>query len=469
MLKKSLVRRGGLFMTINFRDIPSVSKLMEHRAGKKLIATFGRQDFLLECRSALDSIRQQNHSYSGSLEIEVILSTIEDELSQKTGNKLKRVINCTGTLLHTNLGRAPLAGQVGEILKDISTGYSNLEFDLQKGERGSRTSGIENQLRTILGVEDCAIVNNNAAAVLLVLMAITKGKEVIISRGQLVEIGGSFRVPEIMEQSGSILKEVGTTNKVHLQDYENAINEKTGAIMRVHPSNYRVMGFTKELSLKELSELAKRHNLPLIDDLGSGTILGLGKWGIHDEPTVNESLEMGGDIVTFSGDKLLGGPQCGVIIGKKEYIAKIKKHPLMRALRCDKLVLSTLQYTLDLYKKEKIDEIPLYKFLNREISELTKLAVEITKVIPQEAYEIIEDYAYVGGGALPTQKLPTVIIKLKGHYSAQILAKWFREQTVPIIGRINQDQFILDMKAVFNRDVHDIQTTLEKVWGELND
>lgn len=453
---------------INRREIPSVTKLVGHRIGKELIQEFGRQEFVSECRKTLEFIRNNSGDFCGVLILEEILEKIKQNLNRKSTKKLKPVINCTGTILHTNLGRAPLSKEVGEVLKDISVGYSNLEFDLETGQRGTRTAGIEEQLNTLLGVEDCAIVNNNAAAVLLVLMTVAKGKEVIISRGQLVEIGGSFRIPEIMEQSGSILKEVGATNKVHLKDYENAITENTCAIMRVHPSNYRITGFTKEVSLAELRELSIKYNIPLIDDLGSGTIVELDKWGVYDEPTVNQSVKIGGDIVTFSGDKLLGGPQCGIIVGKKDYIQKIKKHPLMRALRCDKLVLTALQYTLELYKQDRFNKIPLYKFLERNTVELHRLAKDITRDIPQGTYEIQEDYAYVGGGALPTQEIPTVTIKFKGDYSAKKLSQAFRDQEKPIIGRINQDQFILDLKAVFEEDIPYIQRITTKIWGDMN-
>lgn len=455
-------------MSINLRDLPSITKLMEHPLGKSLIDKYGRQELIEGCRTLLDSIRKNHESYENhenSITQEWVLEKVENGLAQKAQLGLKQVINCTGTILHTNLGRAPIPKVVAEKIIAVSTNYSNLEFNLEEGERGSRTSGIENQLKILLDVEDCAIVNNNAAAVVLVLMALTKGKEVIISRGQLVEIGGSFRVPEIMEQSGSILKEIGTTNKVHLRDYEKAIGENTGAIMRVHPSNYRVVGFTQEVSLKDLSTLAKKNTIPLIDDLGSGTLIPLGKWGIHDEPTAKESVDMGADVVTFSGDKLLGGPQCGIIIGKKEYVSKIKKHPLMRALRCDKLVLSALEYTLDLYKKELVTEIPLYNFLSRSQEELHNIAKTITEDLDSNNYEILEDYSFVGGGALPNHKIPTVIIKLKVDKSAQDLASWFRKQNIPVVGRIRDDEFILDIKAVFSEDIPYLKSTLKRLWG----
>ena len=451
-------------MSEKLRMIPSITKLVESQKGKELIDEYGRKDFLETSRLILNNIRENiDKKLDEDLAPEVVMKNIEGGLKGKTLKKLKRVINCTGTILHTNLGRAPLPNKVFERLTEVSSGYSNLEFDLTKGERGSRTAGISEQLATILGVEDCVIVNNNAAAVLLSLMALTPGKEVIISRGQLVEIGGSFRVPEIMEQSGSILREVGTTNKAHLQDYQNAINENTGAILRVHPSNYRVVGFTEEVELKKLSQLAKENGIPLIDDLGSGTLVNLIQWGIHDEPTVMESVESGADVVTFSGDKLLGGPQCGVIIGKGEYINKIKKHPLMRALRCDKLVLTALQETLEIYKNENLDQIPFYKFLNRSIDELSKMAQEITKDISKDKFEIVNDFAYVGGGSLPNHKLETVVIKIKNGASAQHLSEKLRDNKVPIIGRINQGEYILDLKAVFEKDIPVLQDALSKV------
>ncbi|SHK17150.1 L-seryl-tRNA(Sec) selenium transferase [Anaerobranca californiensis DSM 14826] len=449
------------------RQIPSVSKLMETTKGKELIQTFGRQEFLRICREHLEKIREDIAKNSGdfreSLEEEKILLKIEKKLKLTAKKSLTKVINCTGTILHTNLGRAPLAERALEKILEVSKGYSNLEFDLARGERGSRTLGISEQLAQLLGVDDCVIVNNNAAAVLLVLMALTKGKEVIISRGQLVEIGGSFRIPEIMEQSGSILKEVGTTNKVHLKDYQRAINENTGAIMRVHTSNYRIVGFTQEVDLQTLSKLAHENNLPLIDDLGSGTLISLTKWGVYDEPTVTESIKMGADIVTFSGDKLLGGPQCGVIVGKKEYIDIIKKHPLMRALRCDKLVLSALAATLELYQREEYGEIPIYNFLNRSVAELKEMAEEITQNIDSQKVTIKEDFCYVGGGALPTHQLPTVVIKVNSQKPAHELAKWFRNLEIPVIGRIHKGEFYLDLKAVFPEEIPYLQHVLSKI------
>lgn len=451
-------------MSAKLRKIPSITRLIDSQKGKELVGKFGRKDFLEASRLILENIRENINQYQEeSLELETVIRDIEDILVERSLKKLKRVINCTGTILHTNLGRAPLPERAFERLKEVSLGYSNLEFDLLKGERGYRTAGITGQIATILGVDDCVIVNNNAAAVLLSLMTLTQGKEVIISRGQLVEIGGSFRVPEIMEQSGSILKEVGTTNKVHLNDYKNAINENTGAILRVHPSNYRVVGFTEEVELKRLSLLAKENKIPFIDDLGSGTLVNLTTWGIHDEPTVMESIESGADVVTFSGDKLLGGPQCGVIIGKGEYIQKIKKHPLMRALRCDKLVLTALQETLEIYKNGDLDEIPLYKFLSRSLDELYEMATVITKGVPKDKFEISPQSAYVGGGSLPNHKLETIVIKVKNGASPQQLSTKLRGNAIPIIGRISQGEFILDLKAVFEKDIPILQDALSKL------
>lgn len=451
-------------MSAKLRKIPSITRLIDSQKGKELVGKFGRKDFLEASRLILENIRENINQYQEEdFELEAVIKNIEDVLLERSLKKLGKVINCTGTILHTNLGRAPLPERAFERLKEISSGYSNLEFDLIKGERGSRTAGITEQIATILGADDCAIVNNNAAAVLLSLMSLTQGKEVIISRGQLVEIGGSFRVPEIMEQSGSVLKEVGTTNKAHLRDYENAINENTGAILRVHPSNYKVVGFTEEVELKKLSLLAKDNNIPLIDDLGSGTLVDLTTWGIHDEPTVIESIESGADVVTFSGDKLLGGPQCGVIIGKGEYIQKIKKHPLMRALRCDKLVLTALQETLEIYKNGELDEIPFYKFLSRSLDELYEMAAVITKGISKDKFEIAQESAYVGGGSLPNHRLETIVVKIKNGVSAQQLSTKLRGNAIPIIGRISQGEFILDLKAVFEKDIPILQDALRNL------
>jgi len=344
-----------------------------------------------------------------------------------------------------------------ENVVDIVTNYSNLEFDIKKGERGSRYSHLKDILTEITGAEDAMVVNNNAAAVLLVLSTMAKGKEVIVSRGELIEIGGSFRIPDVMEQSGATLKAVGTTNKTHLYDYENAINENTAALMKVHTSNYRVLGFTSSVSIDELYTLKEKYNLPLIEDLGSGVLIDISKFGLEYEPTVQDSIKKGVDIVTFSGDKLLGGPQAGIIVGKKKYIDQMKKNPLTRAFRVDKFSISALEATLRLYLDEKIavEKIPTLNMLSMSIEKLELKAQKLYALLNEKvndeglSFHIVDSFSEVGGGSLPLERIPTkcVMISLKG-FSVNEFEKSLREYDIPIITRIYKDNIFIDLRTV---------------------
>ncbi len=391
--------------------------------------------------------------------------------------QLRKVINGTGVVLHTNLGRAPLGDYVKDALWDIASGYSNLEMDLETGKRGSRYSHMKDLLLKLTGAEDAIVVNNNAGAVLLTLSAMTKGKEVIISRGELVEIGGSFRVPEVMEQSGATLVEVGATNKTHLQDYEKAITPETGALLKVHQSNFKIMGFTQEATMEELVELANKIDLPMINDLGSGLFLSLQSFGFPPEPTVQEAVAAGCDVVTFSGDKLLGGAQAGIIAGKKKWIQQIAKHPLTRALRVDKLTLCALEATLKLYlnPEEALVKIPALRMMTEKPKALETRAEALMDMLkPVMANKtivntsLVTETSQVGGGAYPTVQLESRLIRFEGEPQAVTkLERFLRQHQPAIIGRIQDNGYLLDLRTLFDDDFDVIVKAIE-CWIKLS-
>jgi len=370
--------------------------------------------------------------------------------------KLKRLVNATGVILHTNLGRAPLCPEALDRIMEVGRGYSNLEFDLNRGERGLRYDHVTRLLCTLTGAEDALIVNNNAAAVLLTLNTLADRKEAIVSRGELIEIGGEFRIPDVMTKSNSILREVGTTNRTRLADYEKAIGPDTGVILKVHTSNYRIVGFTEEADLIPLVALGKQNGIPVFDDLGSGCLIDLAAYGLQHEPTVREVLATDVDVVTFSGDKLLGGPQAGVIVGKKDIIAKIKKNPLNRALRIDKFTLAALEATLMHYLAPEAAPRKLrsLKALTEPQADVKKrarkLINKLKKVnIPGLTFELREDVAAAGGGSLPTQDIPTVVVAVKSaNMTASRMEAKLRQAAVPIIVRVNESEILLDLRTV---------------------
>lgn len=445
-----------------FKLIPKVDELLEIDSINQLIENMPR-------KIVVDSIREEIELLRKDIRIDPLKEEdvkerlnrlpglIIDRADRKNSYKLKRVINGTGVVIHTNIGRSLISEEVMENVKDIAINYSNLEYDLDKGERGSRYSHLKDIIVEITGGEDAMVVNNNAAAVLLVLSTIAKDKEVIVSRGELIEIGGSFRIPDVMEQSGAILKAVGTTNKTHLWDFEKAITEETAALLKVHTSNYRILGFTSSVSAEELYPLKEKYNLPLIEDLGSGVLIDLSKYGLEYEPTVQESIKNGVDIVTFSGDKLLGGPQAGIIVGKKEYIDAMKKNPLTRAFRIDKFTISALEATLRLYLDERVavEKIPTLKMLSIDISELEKKAKKLYNSIIERMdldnckLEIVDSYSEVGGGSLPLEKIPTKCIRLSiEKYKVTDLERTLREYKIPIITRVYKDNIYIDLRTV---------------------
>ncbi len=390
-----------------------------------------------------------------------MMDKILERLIDKRKKSLRRTINATGVTLHTNLGRAKLSDKACEAVMDIAGNYSTLEYDVKKGARGSRHDHVEKIITRITGAEAAMVVNNNAAATMICLSAMAKDKEVIVSRGELVEIGGSFRVPEIMQQSGAILKEIGTTNKTKVQDYKNAINENTGVLLKVHTSNYKILGFTAEASLVELVELGKEEKLPVIYDMGSGLMVDLKEYGIA-EPTVLDSLKTGIDIILFSGDKLLGGPQGGIIIGKKEYVDRMKKHPLARILRVDKMTLAAMEATFNAYLnlEEAKNEIPVLSMLCTSKQDLKVRAERLKEKIEELDrdnseinMEIVETKEQVGGGSAPITLLDGYALAITSeYYTADKLERRLRESSIPIIARIYKNHLYIDMRTVTDEE-----------------
>lgn len=427
----------------------------------------------------LDAVRETLDYYrKGILEKKLdgfsydkIIEDVVKRIENKSRMHLRRVINATGTVLHTNLGRAVLAKSAVDAVLNVSMGYNNLEFDLEEGIRGSRYSHVEKLLCKITGAEAAVVVNNNAAAVMLVLSTLSRGREAIVSRGQLVEIGGSFRIPAVMEESGAKLVEVGTTNRTHLYDYEKAINENTGVILKVHQSNYKILGFTEEVDILALVDLGKKHSIPVVEDIGSGVFIDMSKYGLSMEPTVQNSIKMGIDVVTFSGDKMLGGPQAGIIVGRKEYIDRMKKNQLTRALRIDKMTLAALEATLRLYLDESkaVKEIPGLNMLTKDKDRLKKDALKLSRMIKtrlkdRAKVEVIEDFSQVGGGAMPLESLETYAVAVKPNgISLENLDYILRTENIPIITRINKDRMIFDVRTLFDDDYKIISEILHKV------
>lgn len=462
-----------------YSKIPKVDAVLEIEDIKKLIEKTSRNLVMESIREELDGIRK---SISVSKDVESLerrIAALSDSIVSRTEgkfeNKFKRTVNATGVVIHTNLGRSLISKEVMDNVYDLATNYSNLEFDLETGERGSRYSHLVDMIKRITGAEDALVVNNNAAAVVLVLSAMAKGKEVITSRGELVEIGGSFRIPEVMEQSGATLVDVGATNKTHIEDYRRAVTENTGALLKVHTSNYRIVGFTESLSLEEIVALGNEASIPVIEDLGSGVLIDFSKYGLEYEPTVQDSVDAGVDVITFSGDKLLGGPQAGIIVGKSEYIKIMKKHPLNRAFRIDKFTIAALEGTMKMYLSEEraVSNIPTLKLLTQDIGEIESRAKALMeKVDGIDAHgvkvEIVDEYSQVGGGSMPLERIPTKALKLNSE-SLNIgkLEKGLRQLETPIITRLYKDSIYMDMRTVRDDEVDLISRGLEKAIERL--
>src|SRR6266852_5233953 len=443
------------------RQIPSVDELLTQPRLAALASRVDRGLLVEVTRAVLEDLRARITGEINFTALALASSSIEefvaDMVERLLAHSLWPVINATGVILHTNLGRAPLPAAVVERFRSTATQYSNLEYDLEAGARGKRDVHTAQSLERLTGAESAIVVNNCAAAVLLVLAALAKGGEVIVSRGELIEIGDGFRIPEIMAESGAILREVGTTNRTRVADYENAISEKTRLLLRVHPSNFEITGFAEKPSLEELVALSRRTGLPLVEDLGSGCLVDLSENGIT-EPVVRQSIEAGVSIVMFSGDKLLGGPQAGIIAGKKELVARVRRHALFRALRVDKLTTAALAATLGAYLRGAVEEIPALRMIRMSAQELKRRAEnflrELTPELPlgEVELEIADGTSLAGGGSTPAQSLPTKVIRVaSARYSASQLEQRLRRAPagISVIARVEDDRLILDLRTVF--------------------
>jgi len=473
--KKKLVQISSSQQAL-LRNLPGVDHLLALTAEDVFFNNIPPVVVVNSIRRVIDNNRQAilNEDSSitdNSLSDPHLIDAVKHAVKRAMTPNLRKTINATGVVVHTNLGRSLLAAEVVENLIVIAGRYSNLEYDLNIGKRGSRYSSVEDLICEISGAEAAMVVNNNAGAVLLCLETLARDKEVIVSRGELVEIGGSFRVPDVMAKSGGILREVGTTNRTHLRDYENAIIANTGLLLKVHTSNYSVVGFTAEVSLPELVDLGAAHQLPVMEDLGSGTFIDFSKYGLLKEPTVQESVTAGADVITFSGDKLLGGPQSGIIVGKKEVIDRIKKNPITRALRIDKLTLAALESTLRLYRDEDkaAQIIPTLHMIMMPLEEIKNRAQKLADALKKSGdtrlqIQLIERSSKTGGGALPLMELPSLCvgIQIKG-ITPNTLEKMMRSNDPPIIGRIEDDLFVIDPRTVQKDEFAIIETAFENL------
>jgi L-seryl-tRNA(Ser) seleniumtransferase len=450
------------------RQIPAVNELLDRPELRDLEARVGRRLVVESARQVLQRVRDQ---LIAGLISTVSFQSLEQEIAMNAeaaaGFSLKAVINASGVILHTNLGRAPLAREAVEHLAAIATCYSNLEYDLALGARGKRDAHTERLLRRLLGTEKALVVNNNAAAVLLALNTLAEGTEVVVSRGELIEIGGSFRIPDVCAKSGAVLREVGTTNRTRIGDYAAAINERTRVLLRVHPSNFRMLGFTERPSLEEFVELARRHNLISMEDLGSGCLIDLAPYGIREEPTAAASLNAGVDVVTFSGDKLLGGPQAGILAGKREPLERIRKNPLFRALRVDKLTVAALEATVSLYLQGKTLAIPALRMIQLSKEAIRQRATRLAERLSghaQFSFRVQEGDSVIGGGSTPAQSLPTALLAVRhARRSAQELEEALRESSPPVIARVEQDALLLDLRTVLEEQDEVLIRALEAI------
>ncbi|MBQ74671.1 MAG: L-seryl-tRNA(Sec) selenium transferase [Gammaproteobacteria bacterium] len=443
-----------------FAQIPSVDRVISSEACQSLVAKYGRSIVTSGVRAILASIRSElSHSDKAIPSVTGIVALLQRNIDEAHHPSLKPVLNLTGTVLHTNLGRASLPEVAISGMVKIARGPSNLEYDLESGKRGDRDDHLERAITGITGAEAATVVNNNAAAVLITLNTLAREKEVPVSRGELVEIGGSFRIPEIMQQSGCELVEVGATNRTHLKDYQQAISEKTALLMKVHTSNYEIKGFTSSVTDKELAELADSVHIPFVTDLGSGTMVDLSPFGLPHEPTAQEAIQAGAHIVTFSGDKLLGGPQAGIIVGKKNLIAAIKANPLKRALRIDKMTMVALAEVLNLYRDPDrlCEQVPTLRYLARSVQQIEAVAKEVlpplvSALSDHATVDIVDTQSQIGSGSLPLELLPSKAIRIQpgkpSDQQLQQIAKAFRHLPTPVIGRIHDGKLLFDLRTL---------------------
>ena len=458
------------------RTLPGVDRVLERTRTVPFFENTPKTVMVNSIRKTLESLRDSilkaNRDFrEESLSEDRIIELVKLAVKKAMALNLRHLVNATGVVVHTNLGRSLLPSEVVENIAAIAGRYSNLEYDLGAGRRGSRYKIVEDIICEISGAQAALVVNNNAGAVLLCLDTIARNREVIVSRGELVEIGGSFRIPDVMAKSSSILKEIGTTNRTHVKDYENAITENTALLLKVHRSNYSVIGFTAEVSLKELVEIGNRHGRPVMEDLGSGTFIDFSKYGLVKETTVQESVAAGADVVTFSGDKLLGGPQAGIIAGKTQILEAIKNNPLARALRIDKLTLAALEATVSLYRDEAkaVRRIPTLRMLTMDINEIEQrasmLMENLKKLDPARLQiNLLELSSKAGGGALPLLALPSICLRIEIEgLSANALELRMRKNSPPVIGRIQDDAFIIDPRTLKDEDFPIIESAFEHV------
>ena len=459
-----------------FRRIPSVDSLLGSPAIKRMLLTTPRGLVLRAIRQVLDTLRGEVESAQRpdelpDLDLNNVVDQIVRRLSILVQPKLRHVINATGVVVHTNLGRSPLSKGVIEGFRSLAGCYTNLEYDLGTGKRGSRYVHVEEILVELTGAEGALVVNNNAAAVLIALDTIAKDREVIISRGQLVEIGGSFRIPEVMRKSGARMVEVGTTNKTTINDYESAVGPETALLLRVHTSNFHIVGFTEEVGLEELVALGKKYSLPVMEDLGSGCLIDLSRYGLKKEPIVQDSVAKGVDIITFSGDKMLGGPQCGIILGRKEIISAIEANQLHRALRVGKLTLAALQETLYTYrdKDRALRLIPTLRMLCQPYQSLCRKAERLLGLIGKIegdsfSVDLCDGFSRVGGGAMPVEEIRSRLLRVSpNRLSAPSVAKSLRSYNPPIIARLEKDQVLLDVRTIQERELRPVAQALREI------
>lgn len=461
--------------------MPAVDVLLQADLLREALGEYPRRLVLESIRQVLDYKRGlilhgPDSPEDVDLDTQHLLTLILERLQALSDYTLREVINGTGVVVHTNLGRSLLPQPAVDRLQLLCRSYNNLEYDLGRGQRGSRYVHAEDILRELTGAEAALVVNNNAGAVFLVLNTLANGREVIVSRGQLVEIGGSFRIPDVMRSSGAILKEVGTTNRTHLRDYEMAIHENTALLMKVHTSNYRIIGFTAEVPLDDLAKLGRKHGIPVVEDLGSGSFVDFSRYGLHGEPTVQEALKTGADVITFSGDKLLGGPQAGIILGRNDLVARCRKNPLTRALRVDKMTLAALEATLRLYRDERmaLEQIPTLRMITLPVEELEKRAWELAhrlrRVDLEEKFtiEVRSNVSQVGGGSLPGYDLETRVVSLYSErLSCRRVERFLRNGKPPIIGRIESDRYLLDVRTLRPEDMETICSAFGNLLGQL--
>ena len=449
----------------SLRKIPSVDAVLNWAELKKYLDDIEHKYIATLVRTSISTIRKELLGGT-TFTAKTLRQRIAHDIDELLSPYFCHAINATGIILHTGLGRAPFSKGIADVTYAVSKGFSRLQID-EEGRRADRYGKINRLLQVITGAEAGFIVNNNAAATLLALNTLAKGKEVIVSRGQLVEIGGAYRMPEIMEASGAIMRDVGTTNRTHLEDYERAISENTAALMRVHQSNFRIIGFTKQVPLNELVQLGRKYNLPTIDDLGSGAFIDFSKYGLPKEPTVQESMKAGADVACFSGDKLIGGPQCGIIVGTAKYIERMKKNPLTRAMRCDKLTNASLEATLQLFLRKEstlLKEHVVFNTLLKKPADIKKHATKCADLLKRYfgtkmTISVKEDVSEIGGGSLSTEKLSTYVVAVKPKtVSVQELAKALRKCTIPVFGRVTENTYLLDFRTVLeNEETHIVE------------